>query len=58
MESEGVIMFIKSKIFYLGKKKCSVKMTTDGYFYSVKVDGAEYKKTPSRIFAEQVFNAI
>ena len=51
-------MFIKEKNFYLEKKKCSVKMTTDGYFYSVKVNGVEYKKTPNRIFAEQVFNAI
>lgn len=51
-------MFIKAKNFYLRNKKCGVKMTMDGYFYSVKVDGAEYKKTPSRIFAEQVFNAI
>lgn len=51
-------MFIKAKNFYLGKKKCSVKLVTDGYFYSVKVDGVEYKKTPNRIFAEQVFNAI
>lgn len=58
MESEEVIMFIKAKNFYLGKKKCSVKLVMDGYFYSVNVDGVEYKKTPSRIFAEQVFNAI
>ena len=42
-------MFIKAKNFYLGKKKCSVKLVTDGYFYSVKVDGVEYKKTPNRI---------
>lgn len=51
-------MFIKAKNFYLGKKTCSVKLLTDGYFYSVNVDGVEYKKTPNRIFAEQVFNAI
>ena len=51
-------MFIKAKKFYVGKKECRVSLTTDGYFYSVKVDGVVYKKTPNRIFAEQVFNAI
>lgn len=51
-------MFIKEKVFYLGEKKCRVKMVTDGYFYCVKVNGVEYKKTPNRIFAEQVFNEI
>lgn len=51
-------MVIKKKMIPGEKKKCKVTLEDNGFLYSVKVDGDDYKKTANILFAVQVFNAI
>lgn len=51
-------MMLRSKSFYVGKRKCVVKLMKEGGIYLVKVDEDVYKETANELFACQAFNAI
>ena len=51
-------MTILKKKISTDKGKCVVSLSSDGFYYTVKVGKEVYKKTVNKMFAIQTFNAI
>lgn len=51
-------MLIKEKKIKTERGKCKITLESDGFWYIVKVDGKDFKKTVNGLFAVQTFNAI
>ena len=51
-------MTILKKKIPTDKGKCVASLSSDGFYYTVKVDKEVDKKTATKMFAIQAFNAI